>query len=245
MIENLGNGVTLEMALVPSGSFLMGSPSNELESYSDESPQHEVKITEEFYLGKYLVTQEQWEAIMGENPSYFKKGKKYPVDSVSWNDCQEFIKKLNAQTGKKYRLPSEAEWEYACRAGTKTPFYYGETISTEQANYDGNYVYGGGKKGKYRKETTEVGSFPGNGFGLYDMHGNLWEWCEDDWEANYKTARTQEPYKCTSNGKVLRGGSWVSLPWFCRSANRLRYDADYSDNGRGFRLSMDWETKNE
>jgi formylglycine-generating enzyme required for sulfatase activity len=238
IIENLGSGVTLEMMPIPMGKFLMGSPSNELGRNDNEDPRHQVEIREPFYLGKYLVTQGQWQQIMGNNPSSFKNGDLFPVDFVSWKDCQKFIKKLNAKTKKTYRLPSEAEWEYSCRAGTETPFYFGETLSTEVANYDGYHIYGNGQKGEYRKETTEVGSFPANGFGLYDMHGNLWEWCEDDYVNNYNEPRTQKAYKRTSIIKVLRGGSWNFNPTFCRSADRIGGNAVFSNFVRGFRLAL-------
>jgi formylglycine-generating enzyme required for sulfatase activity len=140
-------------------------------------------------MKKFEVTQEQYQQIMGSNPSNFK-GAKRPVEKVSWNDAVEFCKKLSQKTRHKYRLPSEAEWEYACRAGTTTPFHFGETITTELTNYDGDYTYASGLKGKYRKQTTEVGTFPPNAFGLYDMHGNVWEWCQDTWHDSYKGAPT-------------------------------------------------------
>src|SRR5262249_43140137 len=154
----------------------MGSPKGELlrEFLRGDETQHKVTLTRGFYMGVYPVTQEEWQAVMGKNPSRFKGEKNLPVEMVTWDDCQKFIKKLQAKDkgGKAYRLPTEAEWEYACRAGTTTPFHFGETISTEQANYDGNSVYGNGNKGAFRKKTTPVGTFPGNAWGLHDMHGN-------------------------------------------------------------------------
>ena len=240
--EDLGNGVKLKMILIPTGTFLMGS--SEGTGNNDEKPQHSVEISEPFYMGKFLVTQGQWQAVMRNNPSHFKKGDNYPVDSVSWHDCQRFIKKLNAKTRKTYRLPSEAEWEYACRAGTKTAFYFGDTISTDQANYNGNNSHSKGWKlfpwqretGVYRQKTTEVGSFPANAFGLYDMHGNLWEWCADDWEPNYTEKRQQCPYKCTNSSKILRGGSWDSNSRGCYSAFRVGVKPVYGGVSRGFRV---------
>ena len=181
---DLGNDVFLEMVQIPGGTFMMGSPESE-KGRDDDEAQQQITVND-FYMGKYEVTQEQWQAIMGNNPSRFDKGGKYPVEKVSWNDCQEFCEKLSEKTGLTFTLPTEAQWEYACRAGTTTPFYYGETLSTDIANYNGNYVYGKGTKGVYRKETTEVGSFPANGFGLYDMHGNVWEWCQDDYQKKYQ-----------------------------------------------------------
>ncbi|TAF50831.1 MAG: tetratricopeptide repeat protein, partial [Oscillatoriales cyanobacterium] len=183
--EDLGNGVKLEMVHIPASSFMMGSPSGE--GSDSERPQHQVTFAQPFYLGKYAITQEQWQAVMGNNPSGFK-GEKRPVENVSWNDAVSFCQKLSEKTGKTYRLPSEAEWEYACRAGTTTAFHFGETITPDLVNYDGNNPYGSAPKGLYRQETTPVGSFPPNGFGLYDMHGNVWEWCADPWHGSYNGA---------------------------------------------------------
>jgi formylglycine-generating enzyme required for sulfatase activity len=134
-------------------------------------------------MGKYEVTQAQYQAIMGNNPSNFK-GEKRPVEQVSWNDAVKFCEELSKKTGRAYRLPSEAEWEYAARAGTDTPFHFGETITTDLANYNGNFTYASAPKGEYRKETTDVGIFPPNSFGLYDMCGNVWEWCLDKYHNN-------------------------------------------------------------
>jgi formylglycine-generating enzyme required for sulfatase activity len=179
---DLGNKVTMKLALIPAGKFLMGSPADEQERFDDET-QHEVTISRPFYMGVTEVTQEQYEAVMGNNPSRFK-GDKNPVETVSWNDAMEFCKKLSARTNKTVRLPTEAQWEYACRAGTATPFHTGATISTDEANYDGNSTYGDGPKGEDRLKTIAVASFKPNAFGLYDTHGNVWEWCPD-WHADY------------------------------------------------------------
>jgi eukaryotic-like serine/threonine-protein kinase len=232
--ENLKNGVNLEMVYVPEGSFTMGSEKNDY-----EKPRHVVMVPS-FHMGKFQVTQEQYLQIMGTNPAKWQDAK-LPVEQVSWDDAQVFCQKLSAKTGKKYRLPSEAEWEYACRAKTDTPFYFGETISTDVANYDGNQVYKSGVKGVYRKKTTPVGSFPANGFGLHDMHGNVWEWCEDNWHENYQGAPTDGSAWNNNNDdsqgtRLLRGGSWINNPFVCCSANRYRRSADNRYNHVGFRV---------
>ncbi|MEH2364471.1 caspase, EACC1-associated type [Nostoc sp.] len=235
--EDLGNGITLEMVEIPAGSFKMGSPPGENGRAKNEEPQHVVNVPA-FFIGKFEVTQEQYQQITGSNPSYFK-GAKRPVEQVSWNDAVDFCKKLSQKTGRKYRLPSEAEWEYACRAGTTTPFHFGETITTELANYDGNYIYASAPKGKKRGETTEVGSFPPNAFGLYDMHGNVREWCQDNSHYNYKGAPSDgNAWIDNGNNKsrLLRGGSWINYPVGCRSA--CRDDLTRDDHGLhiGFRV---------
>jgi formylglycine-generating enzyme required for sulfatase activity len=216
--EIFTNSLGMRFAWCPPGTFLMGSPPSEPERDDDEQ-QHRVTLSKGFWLGVTPVTQAQWQAVLGSNPSHFK-GDDRPVEKVSWDDCQEFCKKLAERDGKRYRLPTEAEWEYACRAGTTTPFHFGATISTDQANYDGNYTYGKGKKGKYREETTPVGSFPANAWGLYDMHGNVLEWCQD-WHGPYPSGDIKDP-QGPNNGdaRVLRGGSWYFLPRRCRSADR-------------------------
>jgi formylglycine-generating enzyme required for sulfatase activity len=237
----LGNGITLEMVQIPGGTFMMGSPETEAQRLDRESPQHQVTVPS-FFMGKYTVTQEQYQAVMGgnilqkiignqKNPSYFK-GEKRPVEQVSWDDAVEFCQKLSQKTRRTYRLPNEAEWEYACRAGTTTPFYFGETITTDLANYRGtdwDYEgtvypgnYGQAPKGKYREETTPVGSFPPNPFGLYDMHGNVWEWCQDSWHDNYNDAPTDGSAWIDNDNqyKLLRGGSWSDFPGNCRCAYR-------------------------
>ncbi|WP_366525040.1 bifunctional serine/threonine-protein kinase/formylglycine-generating enzyme family protein [Acaryochloris sp. IP29b_bin.137] len=236
--EELDSGNTLEMVLIPGGTFTMGSPSSELGTGDDEGPQHEVTVPS-FYLGKYQVTQAQWEAIMGSNPSNFK-GANQPVENVSWEDAVEFCQKLSQESGKDYRLPSEAEWEYACRAGTTTPFYFGETITPALANYNDTFTYGSGPKGDYRKQTTEVGSFPPNVFGLYDMHGNVDEWCQDHWHKNYDGAPTDGSAWIDKNDndsrRIRRGGSWFYNPRYCRSASRSRSRPDFRADNIGFRV---------
>ncbi|MEI6332472.1 MAG: formylglycine-generating enzyme family protein [Pseudanabaena sp. ELA645] len=260
-VERLSNNVSLEMMSIPSGSFVMGASEDEQNSYDNERPQHLVNVPS-FLMGKYPITQAQYEAVMGTNPSYFKDkpdSPSRPVEQVSWEDAQEFCKKLSELTGREYKLPSEAQWEYACRAmpsppaflpegegGKKIypPFHFGETISTKVANYDGNYTYGRGEKGEYREETTPVGYFKvANEFGLYDMHGNVWEWCEDDWHDNYEGAPTDGRawigVKSKESNKTLyplRGGSWNYFAIYCRSADRSNLNADYSVKDIGFRV---------
>ncbi|WP_339381453.1 bifunctional serine/threonine-protein kinase/formylglycine-generating enzyme family protein [Brasilonema bromeliae] len=222
--QDLGNGVTLEMVQIPGGTFLMGSPPGEKQRESNEGPQHQVTVPG-FFMGKYEVTQAQYQAIMGNNPSNFK-GEKRPVEKVSWNDAVELCQRLSQKTGRTYRLPSEAEWEYAARAGTTTPFYFGETITTDLANYNGTKTYASEPKGQYRRQTTNVGSFPPNAFGLYDMHGNVYEWCQDDWHDTYQSARTDGSAWLTQGStnvlKLVRGGSWGLSLGLCRSAFRYR-----------------------
>ena len=231
--EDLGNGIKLEMIAIPGGKFLMGSP--EGEGYDDEKPQHAVTVPP-FYMGKYPITQVQYQQVMYKNPSDFdfqslfqslfrSNERQRPVEEVSWDDAVEFCQRLSKQTGTEYRLPTEAEWEYACRAGTTTKYYFGEDITSDLANYNQNI-------GK----TISVGKYPPNAFGLYDMHGNVWEWCQDDWHVNYKDAPTDGSAWIADNvvTKILRGGSWVNPPGYCRSASRLyddRRDDRYTYDG--------------
>ncbi|MBD2410759.1 SUMF1/EgtB/PvdO family nonheme iron enzyme [Nostoc calcicola FACHB-3891] len=219
-VEDLGNRVTLEMVQIPVGTFKRGSPEGEVGRDKDESPQREVTVPG-FFMGRYEVTQAQYQAIMGTNPAE-SKGEKLPVESVSWDDAVEFCQKLSQKTGRTYRLPSEAEWEYACRAGTTTPFYFGETITPDLVNYYGTSTYASAPKGTFRQKTTPVGSFPPNAFGLYDMHGNVWEWCQDHYHDNYNGAPTDGRAWVNDNTvyRLLRGGSWVNNPGSCRSASR-------------------------
>jgi formylglycine-generating enzyme required for sulfatase activity len=260
-IENLESQTQLEMMLIKSGSFMMGAPKTEEGSSDDEYPQHEVTVPT-FFMGKYPVTQAQWRFVaslpqvnreLKPDPSRFK-GENRPVEYVSWFDAVEFCQRLTQHTKRPYRLPSEAEWEYACRAGTTTPFHFGETITTDLANYRGtdneeykwSGSYGRGPKGIYREETTEVGSFGvANAFGLFDMHGNVWEWCADQWHENYQGAPTdgsawiEDSDKDNNNdnhSRLLRGGSWYSNPGICRSAVRSSLNPDIVHDLIGFRL---------
>jgi len=247
--EDLGNGVTLEMVAILGGTFTMGAPENEEGSRDSERPQHQVTI-KPFFMGEYPVTQAQWQAVaalpqvnsfLSPNPSRFKRADR-PVEQVSWYDAVEFCARLSKHTGREYRLPSEAQWEYACRAGTTTPFHYGETITTDLANYDGNRTYGNSIKGKYREETTVVGGFPANAFGLYDMHGNVWEWCTDSWHENYEGAPRDGSAWLENNNdnqiRLVRGGSWYYYPVHCRSACRYnRLLGDRRHDNIGFRVA--------
>ncbi len=264
--------VPLEMVLIPNGTFTMGAPESEEGSYDDERPQHNVTISA-FLMGRYPITQEQWRAVaqaerssiasqtdlkekedLDPDPSYFKEPYqgidrwRRPVEQVNWYEAVEFCERLSKLTGKNYRLPSEAEWEYACRAGTTTPFHFGETITTDLANYRGtdneemkwSGSYGEGPKGEYREQTTPVGYFDVvNSFGLSDMHGNVWEWCADEWHGNYENAPTDgKPWLDGDDSRSrLRGGSWLYYPNQCRSAYRSSsLWRDNHINDLGFRI---------
>jgi formylglycine-generating enzyme required for sulfatase activity/tRNA A-37 threonylcarbamoyl transferase component Bud32 len=234
-VEDLGNGVKLEMVEIPAGTFYMGSPTYEMGRSDDEGPQHQVNVPS-FFIGKYPLTQAQYQAIIGNNPAHFK-GNNRPVECVSWKNAVNFCQKLSQKTGKNYKLPSEAQWEYACRAGTTTPFYFGESITPYLVNYDGRYAYANAPTGQYREQTTDVGTFPPNAFGLYDMHGNVWEWCEDDWNENYINAPINGSALISrSDKKTLRGGSWYNDPDDCRSACRATYRLVSDYNAFGFRV---------
>ena len=233
-----GNGVKLQLALIPSGSFLMGSPSTELER-EDNEIQHRVTISKPFYMGIYPVTQEQYHAVMGTDHKSFFQGKNLPVERISWDKATAFCRKFPEKTRLIVRLPTEAEWEYACRAGTITPFYFGDTINASQVNYNGNFIYGEEARDEYRQETTLVGSFPANAWGLHDMHGNVWEWCSD-WYGDYPCGDKTDPTGSVSGTlRVLRGGSWYSKPWSCRSACRGKAAPDTSYSLNGFRIALD------
>ncbi len=233
----LRNDFGMEFVYIPPGSFEMGSPSNEPERFDNEK-QHQVTLTNGFYMQTTEVTQGQWESVMGSNPSYFKNcGRNCPVEQVSWEDVQEFVRKLNGRDGKNsYRLPTEAEWEYAARAGTTTPFAFGDCLSTGQANYDGNNPMPGCSKGEYRQTTVPADSFSPNKWGLYNMHGNVWEWCQD-WYGDYPSGSVTDPKgPGSSSARVFRGGSWGSLAGYCRSALR-NYRVPSNRHGHvGFRL---------
>ena len=237
--REIKNSIGMEFVRILSGSFMMGSPASEKYSESDERPQHRVIISRDFYLGKYEVTQGQWKAVMGNNPSSFSScGDNCPVEQVSWNDVQEFIRKLNAKNEATYRLPTEAEWEYAARGGTPPPFGIGDgyNLSPNEANFDGNYPYGNAAKGKYLKMTVAVGSYQPNAWGLYDMNGNVSEWCQDWSEAYSSSAQTDPIGPSSGSARVLRGGSWFFYGWFLRSARRSNSSPSSSYHFLGFRL---------
>ncbi len=238
ILKDFTNNLEMKFVYIMPGSFMMGSPSSESDRDSDEI-QHRVTLTKGFYMQSTEVTQGQWQAVMGNNPSHFSNcGDNCPVENVSWNDVQEFIKKLNKMSGKlKYRLPAEAEWEYACRAGTDTPSAFGKCLSTTQANYNGNESLSGCPKGEYRMETVPVGSFSPNAWGLHDMHGNVWEWCQDRYGV-YPSDNVTDP-KGPSLGlpRVDRGGSWCNGAWGSRSANRDGGTPDLRFFNLGFRLA--------
>jgi formylglycine-generating enzyme required for sulfatase activity len=241
----------MKFAWIPAGTFLMGSPETE-EGRGEDETQHPVTLSKGFYLATHLVTQAAWQEVTGDTPvgeSYgtdiYFPGSDMPVETdyeyIVWEDCLEFLRMLSERDGHAYRLPTEAEWEYACRAGTTTPYFFGETISTDQANYDGRYPYCWGKEGVFRDEPTPVGSFPPNAFGLYDMHGNFWERCQD-WYGDYPKEAVVDPQgPGNSQGKytLCRGGQFDSKAGEIRSAKRWK---EVGSPGRhiyvGFRPAM-------
>ncbi|KPK83520.1 MAG: hypothetical protein AMJ81_08075 [Phycisphaerae bacterium SM23_33] len=228
LVLDLGNKIRMKLLLIPPGEFVMGSPEDEKGRSDDEGPQHEVTITNPFYMGIYEVTQEQYQQIMGTNPSDHK-GPRNPVEGVLWCEAIEFCQKLSQKVGKTVRLPAEAEWEYACRAGSRTPFNTGQTIGWHQANVEAP-PWG---------KTKRVGSFKPNGWGLYDMHGNAWEWCADRY-GRYADAKVVNPKGASSgNGRVARGGYYGALLQHCRSASRAPTDPNFRLISIGFRVVVD------
>ena len=230
-------GVEQRFRLIPSGTFLMGSPEGEKDR-RDNEVQHLVHISEGFWLAETTVTQELYTVIIGQNPSHFQ-GQTLPVERVSWHDCQDFIRELNRLTEARFGLPSEAQWEYACRAGTRTAFSFGDTIDSTQVNFNGNHPYRS-KKSEYRATTIAVTSLPANPWGLYEMHGNVWEWCEDwygAYESRSQTTPMIDPQGAVKGGdRVLRGGSWYGIGRDCRSADRDGNWPDFRYFDVGFRL---------
>jgi formylglycine-generating enzyme required for sulfatase activity len=232
-----------EFVTIAPGCFWMGSPETEHGRDQDEL-RHRVCITKPYAMGRYEVTQNQWRAVMGATPSYFRAcGGRCPVERVSWTDTQAFIAKLNTMTGANYRLPSEAEWEYAARAGTDTPFSFGDDIDSSQVNYNGRYPYRGEQVEAYQRAPMAVGSYPVNPWGLHDMHGNVWEWVQD-YQGPYPADEVQDPNGPSSGAnRVYRGGSWSSTARRCRSAARNLQSPGRRYFNLGFRLSRTLETE--
>lgn len=218
--KHFANSIGMKFVWIPPGTCTMGSPQEEKVRNVNEA-QHKVTLAKGFYMGVYAVTQEQWKEIMGNTPSHFKGERNLPVEQVSWEDCQEFIKKLREKDKHPYRLPAESEWEFSCRAGTTTPFSFGDTISSDQANYNGKpSPYRTGKNWVYRKKTTAVARFPANAWGLHDMHGNVKQWCQDWYGDDPKNDAIDPQGPNTGEYRVLRGGSWDDYAERCRSAHR-------------------------
>ena len=257
---DIGGGVKMDFVLIPKGKFKMGSPKTEqgrnlFEKDFDAEAQHEVEISRPFYLAKYPVTQEQYLVILGKNPSCFQAGKggadkvkgmdtkQFPVENVSWDDAQAYCKKLseNDADKRKFRLPTEAEWEYACRAGTTTPFYFGSKLNGNEANCDGTNPYGTTDEGPSKGRTTKVGDYGENKWGLCDMHGNVWQWCQDYYGPYNDDLKSTDPLRSTQyaeEGRVLRGGSWVNVATSCRAATRYRGTRSIHNIIRGFRVAF-------
>lgn len=235
--QALPDGLFLDMALIPAGTFLMGSP--HVKGHRDEEPQHFVNVGA-FYLSQTTVTQAQWKAVMKRLHPCRGQGPGSPVDRVSWFDAQKFCERLSGLSGRDYRLPSEAEWEYACRAGTSTDFSCGNMITTDLANYVGLHAYQDGPTGIYRHGPIPAKRFPPNRFGLFDMHGNLDEWCADTWHEDYTGAPLNgEPWiRGGTQERVIRGGSWHDPPGLCRSSARLKLSPSEGEDFMGLRVAL-------
>ena len=232
------NGVSQVMRWIPPGAFEMGSPKDEQDRRGNEVL-HKVTITKGFWMADTACTQELWIAVMGQNPSHFTDSSQLPVEKISWDDCRDFVDKVNAMLRGQFvfNLPTEAQWEYACRAGTQTPFHFGESADANQANFNGGYPYGRGARGRNRKRTVDVLSFSPNPWGLYQMHGNVWEWCED-WFGDYPEAAVTDPEgPVEGRGRVLRGGSWFFDARGLRSARRDASAPGLRYHYIGFRLA--------
>lgn len=245
--ESINGSEPLAMVAITSGTFWMGASSSEVDAQGHEFPRHRVKLPP-FFLSKYPITQAQWAAIaalpkvkrgLNSAPSYFQ-GKDRPVESVSWLDAVEFCDRLTHHTGHRYQLPTEAQWEYACRAGTRTPFHTGDTITSQLADYIGTSTYRAEAAGEYRQATVSVGCLSPNAFGLYDMHGNVWEWCADTWHQNYRGApRNGQVWVNARRAQMrtIRGGGWLDTPAKIRSASRSGYYETSLNRTIGFRVS--------
>jgi formylglycine-generating enzyme required for sulfatase activity len=249
----LTNSVGMRLQPIPAGAFLMGSPPEEKQRSTDEGPQHLVYVKRPFYLGVYPVIQREFEAVMDFNPSRFPRGRgggpEHPVSGVSWEEAKAFCRRLSRlpterRAGRVYRLPSEAEWEYACRAGTKTAFAFGAALSSRQANINGQHPYGGAEPGPFLRRTTRVGCYPPNAWGLFDVHGNVWEWCDGYYydEEHYRTCprrpEDDRPHGKPADPHVVRGGSWKSYAWRCRCADRYRCTPALGTETIGFRVLL-------
>ncbi len=244
--RRMTNSIGMSLVLIPAGEFSMGSPDSEADRGLGEGPQHQVRITKPFYLGACEVTQGEYESVMGRNPSRFKlvlgqDTARFPVEQVSWHDALEFCRHLSEADGRSYRLPTEAEWEYACRAGTTTPFSFGDVLDGHEANCDGNEPYCAEGKGPYLRRPTPVGSYAANAFGLHDMHGNVYEWCADWYDANYYASSPCEDPQGPESGeyRVTRGGCWFLSARLCRSAYRRECPAQAQYSFLGFRVALD------
>jgi formylglycine-generating enzyme required for sulfatase activity len=228
----------IECVRIPKGSFTMGAPDGEQAAFDREKPQHRVEITRDFYLGKFEVTQGQYKAVTGEGPSKFK-GDRLPVEQVSWEDAVKFCEKVSLRTKQKIELPTEAQWEYACRAGTTTPFHFGSNLNGELANCNGNAPYGTESRGPAKEKTVEVGSYPANPWGLHDMSGNVFEWCNDWYGANYSITDLRDPVGASSGPyRVRKGGCWNCTALGCRSAYRGGYLPGDRIDHLGFRVAL-------
>jgi formylglycine-generating enzyme required for sulfatase activity len=247
--KTVTNSVGLRLVLVPAGTFLMGSPESEADRGRDEDPPHPVTISRPSYMGVYPVTQAEYEKVTGTNPAQFRKGAgggpRHPVEQVSWDAAAAFCRQLSRLPAEReakrvYRLPTEAEWEYACRAGTTTPFSCGDSLSGEQASFDGSHPYGTAKNRAALEKTTKVDSYRANPWGLCDMHGNVWEWCADWYDEEYyrESPEIDPPGPARGGMRVLRGGSWHSSGHMCRSARRHKYAPTFKNDSIGFRVVL-------
>jgi formylglycine-generating enzyme required for sulfatase activity len=235
-LNSLTNTIGIKLMQVPKGKFIMGSPETEGQRDINEN-QHEVTISQNFYMGSTEVTQAQWQKVMGNNPSKFQ-GHELPVEQISWEEAVEFCKRLEKKAGRKYRLPTEAEWEYACRSGTTTPFHFGSELNGNHANCDGTKPYCTEADGPHLEKTTPVGKYSANAWGLYDMHGNVWEWCSD-WYGEYPSGSVTDPSgPASGEDRIGRGGSWFADAFFCRSAYRLGGAPTVRSDRIGFRVAL-------